>query len=97
MSRPARADVLACLASLRTWFDQERGAEEEEAREGVIRLATRDHGDVGDEVAGQADTREAGRVARALRAKFPALRITHEAVDEWVNLDIAGIAPSGEG
>lgn len=95
-TKPTRADVLAYIASLKTWLTQEHGAEADEAREGVLRLATRDHGDVGDEKPGQEDLAEAGRVGRSIRAQFPTLRATRDVIDEWVDLDISGIAPVTE-
>ena len=53
-----------------------------------ILLTTRDNGNVGDETAGDADIKEAGRVQKLIKKKFPDLIVDIEEVDEWVHLNI---------
>ena len=53
-----------------------------------ILLTTRDNGNVGDETAGDADIKEAGRVQKLIKKKFPNLIVDIEEVDEWVHLNI---------
>jgi|TARA_B110000977_G_C11063439_1_gene486865 hypothetical protein len=53
-----------------------------------IMLTTRDNGNVGDETAGDADIKEAGRVQKLIKKKFPDLIVDIEEVDEWVHLNI---------
>ena len=53
-----------------------------------ILLTTRDNGNVGDETPGDADIKEAGRVQKLIKKKFPNLIVDIEEVDEWVHLNI---------
>lgn len=53
-----------------------------------ILLTTRDNGNVGDETPGDADIKEAGRVQKLIKKKFPDLIVDIEEVDEWVHLNI---------
>lgn len=53
-----------------------------------ILLTTRDNGNVGDETPGDADIKEASRVQKLIKKKFPDLIVDIEEVDEWVHLNI---------
>lgn len=65
----------------RTWFDVEENEEDD------VLLSTREHGDVGEEVAGGADIDEGRRIVKALRAD-DGLVARLDVVDEWVHVHI---------
>lgn len=70
-------------AAGRTWFD----CSDEETS---IELSTREHGDVGSETAGKADTDEGWRLLKLVRKVFKPASwvVTYDVVDEWVSVSV---------
>lgn len=65
-----------------SWFDiSDEG-------NGEFIIDTRDHGDVGSETAGLTDIREARRIAKALRAVSPEIKVVADVCDEWVTVTV---------
>ena len=75
--------ILKFIGSTKTYM----GVYDEDNTEEIM-LQTRENGDVGYEEAGDADIKEAGRVQKLIKKKFPELRVEIEEVDEWVHLNI---------
>tara|TARA_R110002124_G_scaffold211157_1_gene377476 strand:+ start:139 stop:444 length:306 start_codon:yes stop_codon:yes gene_type:complete len=81
--KPLHKKLLKFIESTKTYMDL---YDEDDTEE--IMLTTRDNGNVGDETAGDADIKEAGRVQKLIKKKFPDLIVDIEEVDEWVHLNI---------
>ena len=75
--------ILKFVESTKTYME----VYDEDDTEEVL-LTTRDNGNVGDETPGDADIKEAGRVQKLIKKKFPDLIVDIEEVDEWVHLNI---------
>ena len=56
--------------------------------EGVVESYTREHGSVGDGEASEKDVREAHKLVKLIKEKFPKVATEVEEVDEWVHLTI---------
>lgn len=76
-------DITTYINTLKTWFDIDSEPDDE-----VILLATRENGNVGDEVPGKEDLDEANRIKKLIQTKFPELEVEIEIVDEWVHIEI---------
>ena len=82
-NKPLHKKILKFIESTKTYmevYDEDNGEE--------ILLQTREDGSVGDETPGNEDIKEAGRVQKLIKKKFPDLRVEIEEVDEWVHLNI---------
>tara|TARA_R110000764_G_scaffold1029_8_gene3929 strand:+ start:15065 stop:15652 length:588 start_codon:yes stop_codon:yes gene_type:complete len=82
-NKPLHKKILKFIESTKTYmevYDEDNGEE--------ILLQTREGGSVGDETPGNEDIKEAGRVQKLIKKKFPDLRVEIEEVDEWVHLNI---------
>ena len=64
-----------------SWFDVE------EAENGFVMAATRDHGNVGDETVGAEDMAKAYELKKLIEEEFGATCEVEE-VDEWVHLNV---------
>lgn len=60
----------------------------DESRGDEFLFATREHGDVGSEQAGQEDIDDAKDFAQAVKDEFPDAKVDMEVVDEWVHVNI---------
>ena len=82
-NKPLHKKILKFIESTKTYMEvyDEDNVEE-------ILLQTREDGSVGDETPGNEDIKEAGRVQKLIKKKFPDLRVEIEEVDEWVHLNI---------
>lgn len=60
----------------------------DEVRIDHIYLATREHGNVGDEEYGEEDYQEAKRVKKLIEEKFAPAEVEIETCDEWVSISI---------
>jgi hypothetical protein len=85
---PTKTKLEATVATVkeaagRTWFDcSDEGT--------CIVLSSRDHGDVGAEIAGKADKDEGSRLRQLLRKVFKpaAWVVEYDVIDEWVHVSV---------
>ena len=83
LDKSLHAKILKFIDSIKTYMDV---YDEDDLEE--IMLNTRENGDVGSETTGREDIKEAQRVQKLIKKKFPDLIVSIEEVDEWVHLNI---------
>ena len=83
LDKSLHAKILKFIDSIKTYMVV---YDEDDLEE--IMLNTRENGDIGSETTGREDVKEAQRVQKLIKKKFPDLIISIEEVDEWVHLNI---------
>lgn len=78
------------FVSKNSWFQFEEETETE------LHFATREHGDVGLEDAHPKDIDAAREICKRLHHLHSNIKATYETCDEWVNITVEYVIPSGE-